>query len=86
MTLSKKIYEVLFKPYSEDVRGYIVRIADFIHIVINSRLSKPDAEATQATLKAAAEKHPQHSFILLHGNGRIQKSEDFDIDILERAC
>lgn len=84
MTVSKKIYEVLFKPYSEDVRGYIVRIADFIHIVINSHLSKPEAEATQATLEAAAEKHPQHSFILLHSNGRIEKTEN--LDFLERAC
>ena len=86
MTVSKKIYEVLFKPYSEDVRGYIVRIADLMHIVINSRLSKPDAEDTQASLEAAAENHPHHCFILLQGNGRLYKSEDFDIDILERAC
>lgn len=86
MSLKSKIIEVLYKPYSTDVRGYIVRIADLIYIVINSRLSKPDAEDTQATLEAAAEKHPHHSFILLHGNGRLQKSEDFDIDILERAC
>ena len=86
MKVSEKIYEVLFKPYSEDVRGYIIRIADFMHIVINSRLPEPDAEATQATLEAAANDYPHHCFILLQGNGRLYKSEDFDISILERAC
>lgn len=86
MTVSKKIYEVLFKPYSEDIRGYIVRIADLIYLVINSNLSKADAEEAQDTLTEAYASAPEGSFILLQGNGRLQKTEDFDIDILERAC
>ena len=84
MTLSKKIYEVLFKPYSEDIRGYIVRIADLIYLVINSNLSKADAEEAQDKLTAAYASAPEGSFILLHGDGRLQKTEDFDF--LERAC
>lgn len=86
MNLKDQILEVLYKPYSPDIKGYIVRIADLIYIVINSNLSKADAEEAQDTLTAAHASAPEGSFILLHGNGRLQKTEDFDIDILERAC
>lgn len=84
MTLKNQILEVLYKPYSPDIKGYIVRIADLIYLVINSKLSKSEAEDVQATLEAAAEKHPHHSFILLHGNGQLHKSDN--LDFLERAC
>lgn len=81
-----KTFEILYKPYSKDVMGYILRIADLTYIVINSNLSKADADETQATLIQAYASAPEGSFILLQGNGRLQKTEDFDIDILERAC
>ena len=84
MKLKDQILEVLYKPYSPDIKGYIVRIADLIYIVINSNLAKVDADAAQETLTAAYASSPEGSFILLHGDGRLQKSEDFDI--LERAC
>ena len=84
MSLKSKIIEVLYKPYSPDVQGYIVRITDLIYIVINSNLSTPDAEDTQAKLEAAAEKYPNHNFVLLHGNGQLQKSDN--LEFLERAC
>lgn len=84
MKLKGQILEVLYKPYSPDIKGYIVRIADLIYLVINSNLTTADADAAQETLKEAYASAPEGSFILLHGDGRLQKSEDFDI--LERAC
>lgn len=85
MNLKNQILEVLYKPYSPDIRGYVVRIADFVHIVINSTLSKPDAEDTQAKLESAAEKHPNHNFVLLHGNGQIYKSDNFKLPEMSEA-
>lgn len=84
MNLKHQILEVLYKPYSPDIKGYIVRIADLIYLVINSNLSQADADEAQAVLTQAYASAPEGSFILLHGDGRLQKTEDFDI--LERAC
>lgn len=84
MNLKNQILEVLYKPYSPDIKGYIVRIADLIYLVINSNLSQADADEAQSKLTEAYASAPDGSFILLHGDGRIEKTEDFDI--LERAC
>lgn len=84
MKIKSQILEVLYKPYSPDIKGYIVRIADLIYLVINSNLSQADADEAQATLTQAYASAPEGSFILLHGDGRLEKTEDFDI--LERAC
>ena len=84
MKIKDQILEVLYKPYSPDIKGYIVRIADLIYLVINSNLSQADAEEAQDTLTAAYASAPEGSFILLHGDGRLEKTENFDI--LERAC
>lgn len=84
MNLKDQILEVLYKPYSPDIKGYIVRIADLIYLVINSNLSKADADEAQAILTEAYASSPEHRFILLHGNGRLEKTEY--LDFLERAC
>lgn len=84
MNLKETTLEVLYRPYSMDIKGYILRIADLIYLVINSNLSKADADEAQSTLTEAYASAPEGSFILLHGNGRIEKTENSNI--LERAC
>lgn len=84
MNLKKTTFELLYKPYSMDIQGYILRIADLIYIVINSRLSKTEAEKTENTLKELSTSHPQHKLILLKGDDKVYKTDN--LDILERAC
>lgn len=83
MKLKKTTFELLYKPYSMDVKGYILRIADLIYVVINSRLSKKEAEATENKLKELSKSNP-HKLILLKGDGYTYKTDN--LDILERAC
>lgn len=82
--MKSKTFEILYKPYSTDVMGYILRIADYIYLVINSRLSVREAEKVERTLKEIAEAHPPSKLILLHGDGNIQKTDN--LEFLERAC
>lgn len=84
MNLKSSIIKVLYKPYSTDIKGYIVRIADLIYIVINSKLSKADADKAQETLTEAFASAPEGKLILLKGNDQLLKTED--LDFLERAC
>ena len=84
MNLKDQIIEILYKPYSPDIRGYIVRIADLIYIVINSNLSKADADKAQDTLIEAAASAPEGSLVLLQGNGELYKTDN--LEFLERAC
>lgn len=83
MNLKKTTFELLYKPYSMDVKGYILRIADLIYVVINSRISKEEAEKSEQTLKELSTSYP-HKLILLKGDGEIYKTDN--LDILERAC
>lgn len=79
----KKTFEILHKPYSKEVLGYILRIADLIYVVINSRISKEEAEKTENALRKLSTNYP-HKLILLKGDGEIYKTDN--LDILERAC
>lgn len=83
MNQTKKI-EVLRKSYSTDVMGYILRIADFIYIVINKCLPKSEAENTEEKLKEIAASHPPSKLVLLKGNGEIYKTDN--LEYFERAC
>lgn len=83
MNLKDKTLEVLYKPYSADIRGYILRIRDLIYIVINSHLSNKEAEETKKTLKELSAEHP-HNLILLYGSGEVYKTDN--LNFLERAC
>ena len=83
MNLKQKTLEVLHKPYSADIRGYILRIRDLIYIVINSRLSNQEAENTENTLKELSAEYP-HNLIVLKGSGEVCKTDN--LDFLERAC
>ena len=84
MNLKKTTLEILYKPYSADIKGYILRIADFIYVVINSRLSKHEAAETESTLKELSTQYPHNKLILLQGNGNVYKTDN--LDFLERAC
>ena len=79
-----KTFEILYKPYSTDVLGYILRMADYIYIVINSRLSKGETERTESRLQDIASEHPPSKLILLQGDGNIYKTDN--LEFLERAC
>ena len=79
-----KTFEILHKPYSKDVMGYILRIADFIYIVINNCLSKNEAAATEEKLKELAASEEPSKLILLQGDGNIYKTDN--LEFLERAC
>ena len=82
--MKSKTFEILYKPYSKDVMGYILRISDYIYIVINSRLSNLKAKKVQETLNELTTSHPPSKLILLKGDGEIYKTDN--LDILERAC
>lgn len=83
MNLKKTTFELLHKPYSMDVKGYILRMADLIYIVINSRLSRNESESTENTLKELSTNNP-HMLILIKGDGEVYKTDN--LNILERAC
>lgn len=82
--MKSKTFEILYKPYSTDVMGYILRIADYIYLVINSRLSKKEADRVEGMLKELADSHPQPKLVLLKGNGEVYKTDN--LEFLERAC
>ena len=84
MNLKSNILEILYKPYSTNIKGYIIRITDLMYIVINSRLSKPEAAETKEELIELSESNPQYSLVLLQSNGNVYKSNN--IDSLGRAC
>lgn len=77
-------FEILYKPYSRDVMGYILRIADCIYLVVNKQLSKIEADNVEETLVKMIDSHPPSRLIVLKGDGSIQKTDN--LDILERAC
>ena len=79
-----KTIEILYKPYSTDVMGYILRIADLIYIVINKCLAKNEAAKAEAKLKELADSHPPSKLVLLKGNGEVYKTDN--LEFLERAC
>lgn len=79
-----KTLEILHKPYSNDVMGYILRIADFIYIVINKCLPKADADMAEAKLRELADSQPPSKLVLLKGNGEVYKTDN--LEFLERAC
>ena len=81
--MKSKTFEILYKPYSKDVMGYILRIADYIYLVINSRLSKPEAERVSSALEELADAYP-NKLVLLKGNGDVHKTDN--LEFLERAC
>lgn len=82
--MKSKTFEILYKPYSNEVMGYILRMRDFVYIVINSKLSKKEAERTKEVLKDIEESHPPSKLILLKGDGEICKTDN--LEFLERAC
>lgn len=82
--MKSKTIEILYKPYSTDVMGYILRISDYIYLVINSRLSTKESEKVKTTLNELADSHPPSKLILLQGDGNIYKTDN--LDFLERAC
>lgn len=77
-------FKILYKSYSTNVMGYILRIADYIYLVINKRLGKQEAEKVQTKLQELAESHPPSKLVLLKGNGEIYKTDN--LEFLERAC
>lgn len=79
-----KTFEIFYKPYSKDVMGYILRIADFIYIVINNCLSKTEAAKAEAKLKELAASNSPAKLVLLKGDGEIYKTDN--LEFLERAC
>ena len=79
-----KTVEILRKPYSKGVVGYILRIADFLYIVINSCLSKREAEKAESALKELSTSNPHNKLTVLKSNGEVCKTDD--LNFLERAC
>ena len=82
--MRSKTFEVLFKPYSKEVTGYILRIYDLGYIVINKCLSEKEAKCAEETLKEIADSNPPSKLILLRGDGHIYKTDN--LEFLERAC
>lgn len=78
-----KTTETLFKPYSENVLGYIARF-DFSkhiqnYIVINSNLPEPSKEVVQSKLSELSENNPKDRFILLQADFQIYKTENLKL-------
>ena len=84
MNLKQTTLEILYKPYSMDVNGYVLRIADLIYLVINSRLTRQESEETHRALKELSTSNPQYKLVLLKGDGEVYKTDN--LDFLERAC
>lgn len=81
--MKSKTFEILYKPYSADVKGYILRLAD-IYLVVNSRLTADEAKRIHVTLHELVESSPLCKLILLKGDGEVYKTDN--LDFLERAC
>ena len=75
--------ETLFKPYSENVLGYIARFDFSKHasncIVINSNLPEALQEVVQTKLQEHSDTFPKDKFILLHGDFQIYKTENLNL-------
>lgn len=78
-----KTTETLFKPYSENVLGYIARF-DFSkhtgeYIVINSNLTESLKAVVQSKLQEYSDFFPNHKFILLQDDLQIYKTENLNL-------
>ena len=75
--MTRKIYEVLFKPYSDEVHGYTFFTPDGKrYFVLNSILPKADAENALIALYEASAHVMGGKFVLLKSNGQIYKSNN----------
>lgn len=78
-----KTYETLFKPYSENVLGYIARFDYSKHtgeyIVINSNLPETLKEVVQNKLQEYSDFYPEERFILLQGDFQIYKTKNLNL-------
>ena len=80
----EKIHEVLFRTYSEDVKGYSIHIAGSGHyIIINSILPEPEADKTYYKLLESSARHPERRFILLQSDGNLFMTDD--LNFLEKS-
>lgn len=79
----KKTCEILLKPYSENVLGYIARFDYSKHmseyIVINSNLTEPLKGVVQSKLNEYSVIFPNDKFILLHDDFQIHKTENLNL-------
>ena len=78
-----KTHNILFKPYSENVLGYIARF-DFSkhtgeYIVINSNLTESLKVVVQSKLQEYSDIYPEERFILLQGDFQIYKTENLNL-------
>jgi hypothetical protein len=78
-----KTYEILFKPYSEKVLGYVARFDYSKHtgeyIVINSNLPETSKVVVQSKLQEYSVTFPNHKFILLQDDFQIYKTENLNL-------
>ena len=74
--MTRRIYEVLFKPYSNDVQGYTFATPDGKrHFILNSNIPKSEAEIALIKLYEAAVIGFGGKFVLLKGDGEIYKTD-----------
>lgn len=85
-----KTHEIILKPYSENVLGYIARF-DFSkhrseHLVINSNLPEPSKEVVQSKLSELSENNPKDRFILLQADFQIFKTENLKLPEMSESA
>lgn len=85
----KKTCEILFKPYSENVLGYIARFDYSKHIseyiIINSNLTEALKGVVQTKLQELSVIHPEDRFILLQDDFQIYKTENLQLTEMSEA-
>lgn len=78
--MTARIHNILFRTYSKEVQGYtFVTPEGNRYFVLNSDLPKADAEQAYSILVEASASALGSGFILLQGNGRLYKSDNFKL-------
>lgn len=76
--MRETINEILYKPYTSNIIGYIVRLTDCIYIVINNALSKLDMEKAHIELTELSNNYQDNKLVLLTADGKIHTTDNLN--------
>ena len=73
--VAEKIHEVIYKPYSEDILGYCIRITEKALIILNSALPELESVKAYNKLTELSASYPSKQFILLQASGQVHMKD-----------
>lgn len=76
--MRETINEIIYKPYSLNIIGYIIRITDCVYIIINKALSKFDMEKAQIKLTELSSNYQNNKLVLLTADGKIHTTDNLN--------